>query len=197
VTYLFLLYFDTRAGYGDTGPYEVPGFPTRRMLVRDYYRLSEGEFWWSDVAKDVPYHDLTAAIVLDGVDFRVTDFGTSNHTPEDYLDHVVGFALYTTDRGELELVPADEYDGIVAAVRKAQAAHYRNIAAMARDEKIRCGAFVYFTFLKELADEAGIGDALDWSVPRDLPAPLVEMFSAIEGGNAAPDTSDSYYPLFS
>ena len=26
-----------------------------------------------------------------------TDFGTSNHTPEDYLDRLVGFGLYTTD----------------------------------------------------------------------------------------------------
>jgi hypothetical protein len=196
VNHLFLLYFDTRAGYGDTGPYAVPGHPNRRMLVRDYYRLAQGEFWWSDVAKDVPYHDLTAAIVLEDVEFRITDFGTSNHTPEDYLDRVVGFALYTTDGGSLELVPAEEYDGIVAAVRAAQAAHYRNIAAMTREEKIRCGAFVYFSFLKELADEAGIGDALDWSVPRDLPAPLVEMFSAIEGGNVAPDPTESYYPLF-
>ena len=30
VTYLFLLYFDTRAGYCDTGPYAVPGHPNRR-----------------------------------------------------------------------------------------------------------------------------------------------------------------------
>jgi hypothetical protein len=200
VNYLFLLYFDTRAGYGDTGPYAVPGRPEQRLLVRDFYRLSEGDFWWSDVAKAVPYHNITAALVLEHVEVRITDFGTSNHTPENYLDHVVGFALYTPDPrdGSLHLIPRDEYDAIVEAVRAAQRAHYRNIAAMPREEKIRCGAYVYFSFLRAFAHEAGIAEAIDWSVPRDLPAPLVELFSAIEGANVAPDEARAatYYPLF-
>ena len=97
VNHLFLMYFDTRAGYGDTGPYPVPGQPGRTLLVRDFYRLAQGDFPWSDVAADVPYHHLTAALVLDDVQSTYTDFGTSNHTPEDYLDRLVGFALYTTD----------------------------------------------------------------------------------------------------
>jgi hypothetical protein len=187
VNHLFLLYFDTRAGYGDTGPYPVPGHPGRSLLVRDFYRLGHGDFPWSDVAADIPYHHLTAAMVLEGVDFRVTDFGTSNHTPEDYLDHLVGFALHTTDGlppGELRLVPPEEYDDIVGAVRKAQAQHYRNIAAMSRDEKIRAGAYVYFTFLRPFAEEAGIADELDWTVPRDLPEPVYQFMSAMEGENA-------------
>ena len=49
VNYLFLLYFDTRAGYCDTGPYAVPGHPERTLLVRDFYRLGTSDFWWSDV----------------------------------------------------------------------------------------------------------------------------------------------------
>ncbi len=196
VTYLFLLYFDTRAGYCDTGPYEVPGQPGRRLLVRDFYRLAQSDFWWSDVAAQVPYHNLTAALVLDDVQFRITDFGTSNHTPEDYLDHVVSFGLYTTDGcepGEVRPVPLDELDTIVAAVRAAQAQHYRNIAAMSRDEKIRCGAYVYFTFLRPFAQEAGIEDDLDWTVPRDLPGPAYEMFSAIEGDNSGDVGDGDYY----
>src|SRR5205823_1007920 len=59
VTYLFLLYFDTRAGYCDTGPYAVPGHPERALLVRDFYRLAQSDFRWSDVAVDVPYQNLT------------------------------------------------------------------------------------------------------------------------------------------
>ena len=162
VNHLFLLYFDTRAGYGDTGPYAVPGHPGRSLLVRDFYRLAEGDFPWSTVARDVPYHHLTAALVLDDVQSTFTDFGTSNHTPEDYLDRLVAFGLYTTDGlppGELRPVPADEHDSIVAAVRKAQAQHYRNIAAMERDEKIRAGAYVYFSFLRPFAEIAGVADA--------------------------------------
>ncbi len=200
VNHLFLLYFDTRAGYGDTGPYPVPGRHDRSLLVRDFYRLAEGDFPWSSVAKAVPYHHLTAALVLEGVQTTVTDFGTSNHTPEDYLDHLVGFGLYTTDGlppGELRLVPPAEYDDIVAAVRAAQSEHYRAIAAMDRDEKIRAGAYVYFTFLRPFAELAGVADELDWTVPRDLPEPLYQLMSAMQGENAGiPDDVDYYdrYP---
>jgi hypothetical protein len=196
VNHLFLLYFDTRAGYGDTGPYPVPSQPGRQLLVRDFYRLAQGDFAWSDVAAGVPYHHLTAALVLEDVESTVTDFGTSNHTPEDYLDRLVGFALYTTDGlppGEVRLVPPEEYDGIVAAVRKAQSAHYRNIAAMSRDEKIRAGAYVYFTFLRPFAEEAGIADQLDWSVPRDLPEHVYDFMSAMQGENTGVMEEGPYY----
>ena len=193
VSYLFLLYFDTRVGTGDTGPYLLPD--GRVLLVRDYYRLGRTDFWWSDVARDVPYQNLTAALVLDGVGFRVTDFGSSYHEPEDYLDHLVGFSLFTTDTpdGSLRPVPLDELDGIVGAVRTAQSAHYRNIATMSRDEKIRCGAYVYFTFLRPFADVAGVADRLDWTVPRDTPPALYDLFSQYEGANAGVEGDEDYY----
>jgi len=200
VNHLFLLYFDTRAGYGDSGPYAVPGHPERTLLVRDFYRLAQGDFPWSHVAADVPYHHLTAALVLEGVTSTFTDFGTSNHEPEDYLDHLVGFALYTTDGqppGELRLVPPAEYDGIVAAVRAAQSQHYRNIAAMTRDEKIRAGAYVYFSFLRPFAEEAGVAEELDWTVPRDLPEPAYQLMSAMQGENAGvPEDDTDYYERY-
>ena len=199
VNHLFLLYFDTRAGYGDTGPYAVPGQPDRSLLVRDFYRLAEGDFPWSTVAKDVPYHHLTAALVLEDVQSTFTDFGTSNHTPEDYLDRLVGFGLYTTDDlppGELRPVPAEEHAGIVAAVRTAQSQHYRNIAAMDRDEKIRAGAYVYFSFLRPFAELAGVADDLDWTVPRDLPEPVYQLMSAMEGDNAGVPEDEAYYERY-
>ena len=199
VNFLFLLYFDTRAGYGDTGPYVVPGHPDRQILVRDFYRLGPSDFPWSDVAAGVPYTNLTAAYVLESGFFRVTDFGTSNHTPEDYLDRTVAFGLFTSDAmppGQLRPVPLDELDDISAAVRAAQAQHYRNIAAMTRDEKIRCGAYVYFSFLRPFAAIAGVVDDIDWSVPRDLPEPLYEYFSAMEGDNAPPPEDGPYYPPY-
>ena len=145
------------------------------LLVRDFTKLAESDFWWSDVAADVPYRNLTAALVLDGVEIQATDFGSCNTTPEDYLDHLVGFGLFTTDTpdGSLAPVPLDELDELVTTVRSVQAQHYRAIAAMTRDEMIRCGAYVYFTFLRPFAEIAGVADELDWTVPRDVPAPLV------------------------
>lgn len=194
VNYLFLLYFDTRVGAGDTGPWPLPD--GRTLLVRDFYRMAESDFWWSDVARDVPYHDLTAALVLDGVDVRITDFGTANTQPDDYLERLVGFSLFTTDTpdGSLAPVPLDELDDLVDVVRQAQAAHYRNVAAMTRDEMIRCGAYVYFTFLRPFADAAGLGDELDWTVPRDIAEPFYQLLSAIEGSDAVIDPDAEYYP---
>jgi hypothetical protein len=193
VNYLFLLYFDTRVGAGDTGPYVLPD--GRHLLVRDFYQLGPSDFWWSDVAGDVPYRNLTAAMVLDpGARVaRITDFGTTYTDPEDYLDHVVEYGLFTTDGGDLRPVPLEELDGIVSAVRAAQKAHYRNIVAMDRHEKIRCGAYVYFAFLRPFARIAGVEDDLDWTVPRDIPPPVYDLVSAMEGDNAAPADDGPYY----
>src|SRR5438105_10832273 len=110
VAYLFLLYFDTRVGVGDSGPY--PLADGRTLLVRDYYQLGQSDFAWSGVAAGLPYQNLTAALVLEGVDVRVNDWGTSLTEPEDYLDHLVPFGLYTTDGpgSELRLVDEDEWN---------------------------------------------------------------------------------------
>jgi hypothetical protein len=191
VNYLFLLYFDTRVGAGDTGPYPLPD--GRTLLVRDYYRLGESDFWWSDVARDVPYRNLTAGLVLDGVDVRVTDFGSSVTEPEDYLDRLVGFGLFTTDTGSLRPVPPEDVDPLVATIRRVQARHYRAIAAMSRDEKIRCGAYVYFTFLKPFAEVAGVAGDLDWTVPKVLPDAVYQFLSAIEDADVTIDPDEQYY----
>ena len=195
VSYLFLLYFDTRVGTGDTGPYPLPD--GRVALVRDYYQMAESDFPWSGVAAGVPFSNLTAVFVLDGITIdRITDFGTSNTTPEDYLDHMVGFALFTTDGPSLQPLDIDATDAMVPAVRAAQSQHYRAIAAMDRDEKIRCGAYVYFSFLRPFAIEAGVADELDWTVPRDIDPGLYAMVSAMEGNNAgAQDDAPYYDPL--
>ena len=193
VNYLFLLYFDTRVGTGDSGPYPLPG--GRTLLVRDFYQLGQSDFAWSSVARDVPYANLTAALVLDDVTLRVNDWGTSVTDPEDYLDRLVGFGLFTTDTPDRSLrpVPLDQLDSIVDAVRVAQAGLYRNVAAMTRDEKIACGAYVYFSFLRPFAQVAGVADRLDWTVPRDSAGPLYDAISQIEGTNTAPDDEEDYY----
>jgi hypothetical protein len=196
LAWLFLLYFDTRIGTGDTGPYRLDD--GRVLLVRDFYRMSRSDFAWSDVASGVPYHNLTAALVLEGVEVRVNDWGTAITTPEDYLDHLVGFALYSTDTpdGSLRQVGLGELDAIASEVRKAQSQLYRNIAAMTRDEKIACGAYVYFTFPRPFAQIAGVAGEIDWSVPRDTVATgIYELLAQAEGTNTDPsvDVTDAYY----
>jgi len=164
--------------------------------------MSTSDFWWSDVAADVPFSHLVAGLVVRDTDVRITDFGTSNTRPEDYLDRLVGFSLFSTDGnpdGELTAVPLGAVDGIMATVRRVQATHYRDIAAMSRDEMIRCGAYVYFTFLRPFAEIAGVADELDWTVPRDVPEPVYDLLVALgsdvetQAGGLDAEQPDTYY----
>ena len=184
-TYLFLLYFDTRAGYGDTGPYPCPT-TAGSLLVRDFYRLGQSDFRWSSVAKDVPYHAPHRRA-------RARRRRLHDHR----LRHVE-----TTPRGlprpprRLRAVhhrrrPPGSLAPVAARRARRRSSppcarrsrpHYRNIAAMDRDEKIRCGAYVYFSFLKPFADD---GRRRPTSSTGPCPATCrpsgTRFFSAMEG----------------
>ncbi|MGH8982265.1 MAG: hypothetical protein ACRDY6_00100 [Acidimicrobiia bacterium] len=184
-SYLFLLYFDTRAGYQDTGPYELGD--GRVLLVRDFSEFGVGHFPWSaDVAADLPYSNLTAAFVLDGVHIRVTDWGTSITAPDDYLAHLRAFGLFAPTRdGALEPISLSDVDALAVAVKAAQRRCYRLIAGMTRHERINAGAYVYFTFLRPFADLAGVANELDWTVPRDS----LDLYEGIASLDRLPDVA--------
>src|SRR5204863_7396958 len=130
-----------------------------------------------------------------GVNVRVNDWGTSLTEPEDYLDHLVAFGVYTTDDGGLRPVDFDELDELTDSVRKAQASHYRQVAAMSRRQKIDAGAYVYFSFLRPFSVAARLADELDWTVPRDTVGPLYDALAPLTA-EAGPrdDTAERYYP---
>ena len=194
INHLFLLYFDTRVGHGDTGPYRLPD--GRIMLVRDYHRLGPSDFWWSGVASDMPYSGLTAALVLDPeVEVAVNDFGTAITRPEDYLEHLTGFGLFTTDSGSLVPVPDEECPALTGVARLAQRQHYRDVVAMSRDDKIACGAYVYFTFLRPFAEIAGVADTIDWTCPRDTSEDLYGLVTA-DADPPERNPDDVPYPLY-
>jgi hypothetical protein len=156
-SYLFLLWFDTRSGYQDTGPYVLPD--GRLLLLRAFNRLGPSHFPWSaSVASDMPYREVVGAFVLDGVSMRVTDFGTTVTQPEDYVSHVRAFGLFDVESGRPVPIARDGQDALAVAAKTAQKQLYRNIAAMQRREKINAGAYVYFTFLRPFAEEAGVAD---------------------------------------
>ena len=198
INHLFLLYFDTRVGHADTGPYRLED--GRTMIVRDFYRLGESDFSWSGVAAGVPFRNLTAALVLDPeVEVSITDYGTTISSPEDYLEHLSGFGLYTTDGvapGGLPVPLSDQdLEATAAAAKVAQRQHYRDIVAMDRDERIACGAYVYFTFLRPFAEIAGVADEIDWTCPRDIPADLYPLVTAdMEPPERDPDAD--IYPAY-
>jgi hypothetical protein len=193
-SYLFLLWFDTRSGYQDTGPYRLGD--GRVLLLRAFNGLGPSHFPWSAaVASEMPNTDVLAAFVLDGVDFEVTDFGTSVTRPEDYLSHVVEFALFDVSSGAPVPIDDDGLDALAAAAKAAQRQLYRTIAGMERRAKIDAGAYVYFTFLRPFAELAGVD--LDWTVPRDSTDlyPLLELIDGGAPGGVEEETVDTYYPL--
>ena len=198
INHLFLLYFDTRVGHADTGPYRLED--GRTLIVRDFYRLGESDFSWSGVAAGVPHRNLTAALVLDPqVEVSITDYGTTISSPEDYLEHLNGFGLYTTDGvvpGGMPVPLSDqELEATAAEAKVAQRKHYRDIVAMDRDERIACGAYVYFTFLRPFAEIAGVADEIDWTCPRDIPADLYPLVTAdMEPPERDPDAD--VYPAY-
>lgn len=191
--YLFLLYLDTRVGTGDTGPYEGPD--GTRVILRDFYRVGASDFWWSELCAGQPYQNLTAALVLQDVDIKINDWGTSITEPEDYLDRLVGFSLFTSDGGALRPVPLEDMGKIVEAARTAQSLVYKEIHGWTRREKLEAGAYVYFTFPKPFADGAGV--TLDWSVPKvsDDVLPILEVYEPGQTSAAPPDPEAPWYML--
>ncbi len=198
-SYLFLLWFDTRSGYQDTGPYELPD--GRKVLLRAYNRLGVSHFPWSaDVSAAMPQREVLGAFILRDTKLRVTDFGTSVTDPADYWPGVEAFAFFDVSSGTLVRLDADQRDALATAAKTAQKNLYRRIAAMERRDKINAGAYVYFTFLRPFAELAGV--EVDWTVPRDS-LDLYPLLELIDGSlepppGTPPETPESYYsPLTS
>jgi len=141
----------------------------------------------------MPYTDVLAGFVLDGVDLAVTDFGTSVTVPQDYLSHVVEFGLFDVSTGVPQPIERDAADALAAAAKRAQRQLYRTIAGMERRAKIDAGAYVYFTFLRPFAELAGV--ELDWTVPRDSLDlyPLLELIDGAAPGPVVEETAETYY----
>jgi hypothetical protein len=192
-SYLFLLWFDTRSGYQDTGPYPLPD--GRTLLLRAYNRLNVSHFPWSEeVSKGMPQRELLGAFVLRDATLRVTDFGTSMTQPDDYWPRVDAFAFFDVSSGELVRIDDAQRDALAQAAKSAQKQLYRKIAGMERRAKIDAGAYVYFTFLRPFAELAGVD--IDWTVPRDS-TDLYPFLELVDGAMAPPDapveTPETYY----
>jgi hypothetical protein len=106
---------------------------------------------------------------------------------------MVAFGLFDVSSGSPVSVSETDALALGDAVKDAQRRLYRQIAGMSRHEKLDAGAYVYFSFLRPFADEAGIVDQLDWTVPRDS----LDLYPLLELFESSPEiTSDPalYYP---
>src|ERR1700732_155590 len=169
--YGFLISCESRISLHNSGPYKLAD--DREMIVRDFMDLSESDFpWLDDVAKDVPYNNLTVTMAVKDCHFYLMDdWGSFESKPEFTADKLVGVGLYTSDTlsdGYLPVAMGSKeeltacFQSLTDKVKTASNKLWRRIAGWSRDQMIDAGAITYFSIVKDLAHVAGVYDVADW-----------------------------------
>lgn len=169
--YGFLISCESRISLHNSGPYRLSD--EREMIVRDYMDLSESDFpWLDDVAREVPYNNLTVPIAVEGCHiYLMDDWGSFESEPEFKSHHVVGVGLYTSDSLTDGYIPiamdsrdalTNAFDDLTTRVKDATAKLWKRIASWSRDQMIDAGAITYFAICKDIAHVAGCYAVEDW-----------------------------------
>jgi hypothetical protein len=183
--YAFLVHCESRVGLQSVGPYRLAG---RRLLhTRDFLNLSECDFsWLDDIGARLPYNNLTAVVITDGVAVEINDFATAYTTPEHYQDNVIGFGLYTSDYLTDRYVPVgmdsrptlvETLGHLTEEMKRATAELYRRFAQMTFDQMVEAGIYAYFQSAADVAHMAGIYAQDEWELIDDRTRRLWELYS--------------------
>jgi hypothetical protein len=183
--YSFLANCESRMGLQSVGPYRLGG--QRLMHTRDFLNLSECDYAWLDeVGAEIPYNNLTAVIITDGVAVEINDFATAYTTPEHYQDCIVGVGLYTSDFLCDRYVPVgmdsrrelvDTLESVTEAMKRATARLYRRFSAMSFDQMVEAGIHAYFQAAADPIHMAGLYAQHDWELIDDRTRRLWELYS--------------------
>ncbi len=169
--YGFLISCESRISLHNSGPYKLGD--DREMIVRDFMDLSESDFpWLDDVARDVPYNNLTVTMAVKDCHFYlVDDWGSFESKPEFAADKLVGVGLYTSDSlsdGYLPVAMGSReeltacFRSLTEKVKDANNKLWRRVAGWSRDQMMDAGAITYFSIVKDLAHVAGVYQVADW-----------------------------------
>ncbi len=169
--YGFLISCESRISLHNSGPYKLGD--DREMIVRDFMDLSESDFpWLDDVARDVPYNNLTVTMAVKDCHFYlVDDWGSFESKPEFAADKLVGVGLYTSDSlsdGYLPVAMGSReeltacFRSLTEKVKDANNKLWRRVAGWSRDQMMDAGAITYFSIVKDLAHVAGVYEVADW-----------------------------------
>lgn len=148
----FLDHYDCRLGLGDTGPYQLPD--GKLLILRDLF-VNEEAFHWSDVCDDEKLpHCYTIAVTIDPdlmalEEIRVNDISTTFTRPKNYLQAVVGGAVFAREKwntpmGEVYPIKIDDLDTHLTKVQNATLKLYAKTARMHRRDLIWNGQYVYY-----------------------------------------------------
>lgn len=183
--YAFLVHCESRVGLQGAGPYRLGG--QRLMHTRDFLNLSECDFSWLDgIATDVPYNNLTAVLITDGVAVEVNDWGSVYTTPESYQDRILGVGLYTSDFLTDRYVPVgmdsrqdltDTLDSLTESLKDATRKLYRRFAEMTFDQMVEAGIYTYFQAAADVAHMAGTYEQAEWELIDDRTRRVWELYN--------------------
>ena len=148
----FLDHYDCRLGLGDTGPYELAD--GKLLILRDLF-VNEEVFHWSDVCEDAGLpHAYTLALVIDPEimsleEIRVNDISTTFTRPKNYLQAVVGGAVFAREKwdtpmGEVYPIAIDDLSDHLGRVQTATLKLYTKTSKMCRRDLIWNGQYVYY-----------------------------------------------------
>lgn len=168
--YSFLVYCESRVGMDANGPYSLGD--QRLMHVRNFMTLGEsGLPWMDEITKDIPYPNLTLALITDDVRIEVTDFGTAYTTPESHQDRLLGVGLYTSDIFTDRLVPLgmssredliSTLSDLADVLKDAITPLHRRFSEMNFDQMTEAGIIAYVYALSDVSFMSGTYDQVEW-----------------------------------
>ena len=149
--------------------------------------MTECGFVWMDgIGLDLPYANLTMALITEGVGIEITDFSTPYTMPEDYQDSIIGVGLYTSDVLTDRYVPVggssareltDTLEEITASMIKATRDLYRRFSEMGFDEMVEAGVVCTIRGVVDIALMAGTYSTGDWDGIEDRAARLSPIYT--------------------
>jgi hypothetical protein len=183
--YNFLVGCESRSSLASAGPYSLGD--KKLLHTRDFTNMTDCALpWVDDVAPDLPYANLTVAVITDGVRIEITDWGTPYTTPEDYQDGVVGIGLYTGDCLSDRLHPVgmgsrneliDTFESLTASLSAATRELFSRFANMTNDQMVEAGMGAYLRAPMDAAIMAGTYEQSEWDFVDDRTRRLWDIYN--------------------
>jgi hypothetical protein len=170
-TYGFLSHCECRLSFFNHGPYKTEG--GHQMLVRDAVNLAENDLPWLDgIAAEIPYNNLTAAVIMKDTEFDIVDdFGSFEASPSYDNDNIVALGLYTSDLLSDGYLPvhmdspealAELLEDLTEKFQRATGELWQLMAGWTRTQMLEAGLLVYSGVGREFAHIAGVYEQDDW-----------------------------------
>jgi hypothetical protein len=170
--YLFLANSESRMSLQASGPYRLGD--DLLLHTRDFMNLGNCDYSWLDgVADDMPYNNLTLAVITRGVGIEVTDWASAYTDPEDYQDSIVGVGLYSSDWLTDTYQPvgmgsaddlADTLEGITAEMTAATRRLYTRFTEMNARQMTEAGIYTYLYAASGISHLAGTFQHGQWEM---------------------------------